>query len=431
MKKEEQEKIKWRKLDNSAKLFPIISNKKFSSVFRLSVVLKEEIKKEILQIALEETLDSFKPFKVKLKKGFFWYYFEENLKKPMVEEESTYPCRYIDKNENQNYLFRVTYFKNKINFEVFHSLTDGNSASHFMKELTYHYLDLAHKELLNISNRKKDRVVEFNNTEDEYIKNYDKKLSGHRNSKKAYILKGEKLPIYAVGVTHQILNFNELKALCKQKEVTVTQYLTSVLIEAIYQENYKNCHGNKPIKVCIPVNLKKYFNSSTIANFFSYITVEANVEKNQLDSFEKILGFVKQDFQRKLTEEEVVKTMSSDVKLGNHMLIRMIPLFLKKFTVKMSYTEIQKYTTTTFSNIGRIGILPEYKEYIENFMLLIAPERIEKIKCSACSFENKLVFTFTSILKERKIEKAFFEHFKKEGISIKIESNGVYEDVIS
>ena len=48
----------------------------------------------------------------------------------------------------------------------------------------------------------------------------------------------------------------------------------------------------------------------------------------------------------------------------------------------MSYLEIRKYTTTTFSNIGRIGIIAEYQKYIDQFLFLIAPERIEKIKCS-------------------------------------------------
>ena len=32
----------------------------------------------------------------------------------------------------------------------------------------------------------------------------------------------------------------------------------------------------RPIKICVPVNLKRYFSSKTISNFFSYITVEAN-----------------------------------------------------------------------------------------------------------------------------------------------------------
>ena len=51
-----------------------------------------------------------------------------------------------------------------------------------------------------------------------------------------------------------------------------------------------------PIKICVPVNLKRYFSSKTISNFFSYITVSANQEimlENGILSFDKILSFVK------------------------------------------------------------------------------------------------------------------------------------------
>ena len=79
-----RKRIKWRKLDNSAKIFPIVSNKRFTSVFRVSVILKENIDGEILQIALDEAIEKQVSFRVKLRKGLFWYYLEANNKKPEV-----------------------------------------------------------------------------------------------------------------------------------------------------------------------------------------------------------------------------------------------------------------------------------------------------------------------------------------------------------
>ena len=152
--------------------------------------------------------------------------------------------------------------------------------------------------------------------------------------------------------------------------------------------------------------------------------------KNEKTSFEEILDLVKNEFSKKLTETEIQKTMSANVKLGNNIFIKLIPLFLKKPIVKLSYIEIRKYTTATFSNIGRIGIIGEYQKYINNFLFLIAPEQVEKIKCSACSFEDKIVFTFTSILNNTNIEKNFYEFLIKQNINVEIESNGVL-DVIS
>ena len=428
MKDKKENKLHWRRLDNSAKIFPMSTGKKYSTVFRLSVVLKEKVNPIVLEKAVNIALEQYKSFKVRMKAGLFWYYLEENPKMPIIEEERDYPCQYINPKTNNNYLFKVTYFENKVNIDIFHSLTDGVSGNTFFKEIIYNYLELMYPEVFQDERRL--RKIEYD-TEDSYMKNYDKKAKSNASSKKAYILKGKKIKLGAVSAMHEIIDLEDLKKECKKHEATVTQYLTAVLIYLIYEENYKKANGKKPIKVCIPVNLKKYFPSKTMSNFFSYITLVAEMKKDNLNTFEKILEFVKLDFKKRLTEEEIMKTMSGNVKLGNNPFIKIIPLALKKIIVRLSYVEIRKYTTITFSNIGRVGIIGKYKDYIDYFLVLIAPESVEKIKCSSCTFENKMVFTFTSILDDNKIQKRFYEFLKEKGIKVEIESNGVLDDISS
>ena len=428
MKKNKKDKLPWRRLDNSAKIFPMSTGEKYSTVFRLSVVLKEEVKPEILQKAVIETLEKYQSFKVRMKAGLFWYYLEQNNKVPKIQEEKDYPCQYISPRKNRGYLFKVTYFKTKINIDIFHALTDGNGGTTFFREIVYSYLEMCHSDDLKPENRQARKIEEYN-TEDSYMKNYNKKAKSNRSNEKAYALKGKKIRLGAISAIHQIIDLEQLKEESKKYEATITQYLTAVLMYAIYKENYAKNNGNKPLKVCIPVNLKKYFPSKTMSNFFSYITLTAQMNDQKLDTFEKIIEFVKKEFKEKLTEEEIIKTMSANVKLGNNAFIKAIPLFLKNIIVRLSYIEIRKYTTTTYSNTGRIGILGDYQKYIDYFLILIAPEPVEKIKCSSCTFENKIVFTFTSILNDNKIEKAFYQFLKNRGINVTIESNGVLDDI--
>lgn len=425
MKKEKEQIIpRWRKLDNSAKLFPILATKKFSSMFRVSVILKEDIDPSILKEAVIKSLEIFDSFNVRLRHGFFWYYFETNPKEPIIEIENDYPCKPLNRKMNNDYVFKVTYYNKKINLDVFHSLTDGNSAADFMKEIVYTYIELKYKDKYKSVEK---RLYNFD-TEDSYLRNYDKKLAENDSSKKAYMLKGNRLPLYATGVIHGKINLKQFKILCKEKGVTITEYLTANLIYAIYTENVKRHPSKRPIKVCIPVNLKKYFDSKTISNFFSYITVIAETSKEEFNTFDDILEFVKADFSRKLNREELTKIMSFNVNLGRNLFIRLLPLFLKRVALKMSYIEIRKYTTTTLSNVGVIDVLPEYKEYIEDVLILIAPGQGEKIKCSVCSYNDSINFTFSSILEETYVERAFFENISKNGIDIEIESNGVYNE---
>lgn len=172
--------------------------------------------------------------------------------------------------------------------------------------------------------------------------------------------------------------------------------------------------------------MKNYFNSNTSSNFFSYITVEFDVLMNKDYNFEDILKIIKKEFEKKLTRQEIEKTMDSNVKLGNNFFIKIIPLILKKITVNLSYIQIRKYTTTTLSNLGMIKIENGYIDYIENFLFLLSPETVEKMKCSINSYGNNLIFTFTSVLEDTKIAKCFFDFLKEKGIEIYIESNGVY-----
>ena len=427
MKNSKKSSLIWRRLDNSAKIFPLSTGKRYSTVFRLSVLLKENIKPDILKEALKETLEKYPPFKVRIKKGFFWHYLENNAKDPVIEEEKDYPCQYIDPTLNRGYLFKVTYFKNKINIDIFHSLTDGSSATVFFRELIYTYLEKCYPEELNKESRT-IRKIEYS-TEDSYIKNYDKKAKPNSSSPRAYKLRGRTLKLGAISAVHQIINLEQLKQETQKYGVTVTQYLTAVLMYVTYNENYLKYKGKKPMKICIPVNLKKYFPSKTMSNFFSYIMVTAYMKENKLDTFDKMLKFVKTEFEQQLTEEEIIKTMSNNVKLGNNPFIKAIPLFLKIPIVRLAYIEIRKYITTTYSNIGRIGIIGDYKNYIDSFLVLIAPEQFERIKCSSCTFENNLVFTFTSIINDNKIEKAFYKFLTEKGIEVKIESNGVLDDI--
>ena len=103
-------------LDNAAHVFTASCNKKDRRTERISCTLKEDVDPEALQQALDETIKVRKQFQVHIKRGFFWYYFEENVRPfPGVKPENTYPCSFMHQYENNEYLFRVTYYKKRIN----------------------------------------------------------------------------------------------------------------------------------------------------------------------------------------------------------------------------------------------------------------------------------------------------------------------------
>ena len=67
---------KWYKLDNAATIVPATARGSDTRVFRLTCQLKEKVDGDILQSALDLTLEEFPHFNVVLRKGFFWYYLD-------------------------------------------------------------------------------------------------------------------------------------------------------------------------------------------------------------------------------------------------------------------------------------------------------------------------------------------------------------------
>lgn len=78
----------WYKLDLSAIVYPTLQRRDFSSVYRLSVVLKEAVDPEILQQAADIALTRFPTYKTAIRKGLFWRYLEPNNRPgPFVQKD--------------------------------------------------------------------------------------------------------------------------------------------------------------------------------------------------------------------------------------------------------------------------------------------------------------------------------------------------------
>ena len=144
----EQKRAYWRSLDNAAKLFSAASSPKDTRVFRFYCELKEEVEENALQEALDQTIEKYPVFLSVMRKGLFWHYLEKSELRPIVRKEYKEPCSSLYVRDKKTLLFEVTYYKKRINFEVFHALTDGTGATEFLRELVKNYLHLVHKDVL-------------------------------------------------------------------------------------------------------------------------------------------------------------------------------------------------------------------------------------------------------------------------------------------
>lgn len=416
--------IRWEKLDNTAHLFPVIAGEEMTSVYRISITLSEEIDPKLLQQALDTVLPRFQGFDLRLRSGFFWNYFEENGKRaPRVQLEGRFPCRYIRPNRNNNYLFRVSYYRCRINLEVFHVLTDGMGGVNFIRELCYQYLRLKHPEL---HAQKGDALSADTslNREDSFIKNYRQKAKRGYHSQKAYLLKGERLPDGELGVMHGYTELDALKALCREKGLTINEYLVACFVWSVYTECLNSSPCSKPIRVAVPVNLRPYFNSITSKNFFVPVSVEFKPGREG-QSFEEICAAVQQSLKSQLNREHLEKLMSYNVASQKKLWARFAPLPLKGIIMRQVYKVSALANTSTLTNIGVIAFEDEYKPYIKAFHAFLPTSKGQPVRSTVCSYDGRLIFTFSYNIKDTSVQRGFFRRLSQDGLNVELESNGV------
>ena len=265
---------KWRSLENPAKIFPATSGKKDERVFRISCQMKEGIDPEKLQKALDLCVKDYELFLCVLRGGLFWNYLEETYLRPVVREEYKPPCSQLYVRDQKNLLFEVTYYKKRINLETYHALTDGTGALQFLKSLLYYYLKELHPDKIRESAEKiRPDATAAELSEDSFEKYYsnrgkDEKIPRYRAHQMHY----RKSEYHMLHLTEGIVSVKELLKIARAHSTTLTVYLTAVYLCAIAKDMSEK-QKRKPVALMIPVNLRNYFPSDSVRNFFGWIDI--------------------------------------------------------------------------------------------------------------------------------------------------------------
>lgn len=409
---------KWRKLDNAALAFPLVTGKNDTRVFRFYCQLKETVDGEVLQQALDQTMKKYPLFQAVLRKGLFWFYLERRDIHATVKQEKRPPCSSLYIPDKKSLLFQVSYHNNRMNFEVFHGLTDGTGAMNFLEELVQNYLILAHPETELPRVEHEEEITPGDQEEDSFSQYYSSEIPRNKEKKPAAVkLKGEKLVHSDMDITEVILNVKETLAKARSYGVSITILLTAMLLCSIKEEIPRN-RQKRPVTLMIPVNLRNYFPSQSMGNFFGWIEVGYVFEENT--SFEEVLFSVKQQFQEQLQKDKIAMNMNGYVRIEKNPFVRAVPLEIKKFFLMAGANLGSRSITAVYSNIGIIRLPEEYKEYIERFGIFASTDSLQL--CS-CSYGNQLVLGFTSKIPDDSIQRNFMKMLKKEEISYKEEKN--------
>lgn len=409
----------WLKIDNAGKIFPAVSKDSRSLTFRLSMYINEDVDKDLLEKVVNNLLPRFDTFNVKLKRGLFWNYLATNNNHFKVEEETSIIGQYKLKSASL-FCFRVLYFEKRITLETFHALSDGTGAMEFLKSIVYEYLKEKGCSLENEGKIYSERIINPYEYNDAFTLNYDKNNRLSLKEETAYKLKGELYPNNFNRFIKATVNMNDFMNIVHKNEVSATQYLVALLLYSIYKNDPNAKRSKKPIKIFVPVNLRKFFEVNTLRNFALYIKVSIKPLEKEY-TFNDILNITKEEFNKQLNKEELLKRMNANVYFEKNWLIRIMPLFIKNIGFKIGYFLAGSNVSTSFiSNLGKIDLPSSMLNYVSDVDFVNAGENLY---LTVASLKDRVNLIFSTRLINNVIIYDIIKTLQKEGLEITIHSN--------
>lgn len=423
----QERKLRWVRLDNAAKIYPAARRNNWSNVFRLSATLQEGVDVAVLQSALDVTVRRFPALATRLRRGVFWYYLQQLSQVPTVREESSYPLTRMSREDIRRCAFRVIVYRDRIAVEFFHSLTDGNGGLVFLKTLVAEYLQQKYGIQIPAGQGVLGRLEEPSEAEmeDSFLK-YAGKVAASRRESNAWHLTGTPEPYGFLNLTCFRLSAPAVLEKAHEYNVSLTAFLCAVMMQALQElqkEKVLKLRRRKPIKVLIPVNLRKLFPSRTLRNFVLYTTPEIDPKLG-----EYTLGEICKAVHHRMGLDINPKVMSTKIATNVNSeriwAVKILPLFIKNAVMKAVFHAVgERKSCLSLSNLGQVTLPEAMRPYVRRMDFILGVQSVAPHNCGVLSYGDTLYVNFIRNIREPELEAHFFRVLRELGLTVEVESN--------
>lgn len=417
---------KWFRLDTAALIFPAVMNKKWSNAFRLTVCLTEDVDAAVLQEAVNDLKKRFPTFYVKLAAGGFWYRLEESKEPLTVVQDYAYPLVHMSRRELSKQCVRVLYYKNRIAVEIFHSITDGAGGIFFLKNLLRRYICLKYGEQIADTDEllSLDQDPELEEIEDSFFKH----SSGYANTDpegKTFHVSGNKLPGKANRLIIGTVDSEKLLKKAHSYGSTVTSFLAALMEQSLIEIQALQFprKKQKAVKVTIPVDLRKLYNSKTLRNFVLALNIGVDPRQGEY-TLQDLCSAIQHYLKAKATRQYMAGMIAQNTLPQRITALRLAPLAIKGLVMRFVYSyRGEKAGSITVSNLGAHRLPKNMEKYVEIMDFIIGVQKSYSNNCSVVSYGGKTRISIIRNISETELERLFFSKLVEQGIPVEIESN--------
>ena len=420
-------KLQWMALDNAAKIFPAARRRNWSNVFRLSATLTEAVDKDALKCALEVTVRRFPSMAVRVRPGFFWYYIEQIPQAPEIVEEKSYPLVRMPFDDIRKCAFRVIVYDRRIAVEFFHAVTDGNGGLLFLKTLVAEYILQKYGVTVPCGDGILDRREEPKKEEweDCFFRHAGPHRASRAESSAFRIIEKRERDGYKTNTTF-ILDANSIVEQAKRRGVTVTAYMAAVLVMAamrVQEQQVRRRARRKPVKVVIPVDLRRMFQTKTLRNFALYATPGIDPRLGDY-TFDEICDSIYHQMRVQITPQNMSAMIAKNVGDEKPLLLRLAPLCLKNIIMKMIFNAVgESRSCFSFSNLGVVRTPEEFSRFVERLDFVLGVQASAPYNTSAVTYRETMYLNIIRNIQEPVLERQIYAVLREQGLKVRVESN--------
>lgn len=427
MQQKNDRALRWMRLDNAALIFPAAQRRHWSNAFRISFTFSDPVDPDVLQRALGRVAPRFPSVVVRLRRGLFWHYLEELKAPPAVQADTWQPLRSMTGADVRRCAIRVLYYRDRMAVEFFHAVTDGTGGMVFAKSLAAEYVRERYGAAVPCTDGVRD--PDEPPPEEEFVDSFQENagpLAAPRDDRNVYRAKGETEPDRFLHVTTGVVDAAQLLREAKARGVTVTAYLAALLLQSLLQmqaEEEPRRKKRSPVKVQIPVNLRRLYGGETMRNFVAVANIGVDPRLGDY-TFEELVRSVHHQMGLAITDKNMRAIFTPNVNDEQNRLMKIVPLGLKNIVMRVVFDAIgERVASLSLSNLGNVRLPDAMAPYVERVEFVLGAQATAPYNCSVTSWQGRTYINIVRNSKEPRLERAFFTALVKLGCHVKIESN--------
>lgn len=407
----------WYRLDNIGKYYSAQAGSSNETVFRCAATLDDEVDETILQHALNRTVVDFPSFNVCLRSGVFWHYLEQSSKLPVVTQENLPICFGLHL-DTRSILFRVSYYRRRVNLEVSHMVSDGRGALSFFRKLLSAYV----QERYTVADVPGDDTGSYHQkSEDSYDKYFEKDKAGSSRAPRVFRLLGWR-DVSDPTFMEYHLPLKSMLDLAHESHVSLTSFLAAAAICAIRDEMPRR-DRQRAIRFDVPVDLRRFFESSTIKNFFGLAYV-SYVPGDIDEPLEDIAVQVQTQLTAATQLDALKSRMNHMIALEKNPFLRVAPANLKDFALHIANRAERRKNTATISNLGVVELPGVVAAHVHDIAILTSTTGLNLL---ICSFKDDLSIGISTIYTSPCVIRNLCRLLSERGVEGRIDSNRAYD----